>query len=74
MDLPSMIAVGVHVCGVYASPVPPTSPGGSATASPSHMAFWDGTSFATGFASGYVARQGIPDSGVFFVPDYQRCN
>ena len=74
MDLPSMIAVGVNTCGVFASPVPPTTAGGSATASPSHMAFWDGTSFATGFASGYVARQGIPDSGVFFVPDYQRCN
>jgi hypothetical protein len=74
MDLPSMIAVGVNVCGVYASPVPPTTAGGSATASPSHMAFWDGTSFATGFASGYVARQGVPDAGVFFVPDYQHCN
>jgi hypothetical protein len=74
MDQPSMIAVGVNVCGVYASPVPPTTAGGSATASPSHMAFWDGTSFATGFASGYVARLGIPDGGVFFVPDYQRCN
>ena len=75
MDLPSMIAVGVNTCGVYASPVPPTTVGGSATASPSHMAFWDGTSFATGMAvSGYVARQGIPDGGVFFVPDYQHCN
>jgi hypothetical protein len=74
MDVPSMIAVGVNTCGVYASPVPPTTAGGSATPSPSHMAFWDGTSFATGIASGYVARQGIPDSGVFFVPDYQRCN
>jgi hypothetical protein len=74
MDLPSMIAVGVNTCGVYASPVPPTTAGGSATASPSHMAFWDGTSFATGIASGYVARQGIPDGGVFFVPDYQHCN
>ena len=74
MDLPSMIAVGVNTCGVFASPVPPTTAGGSATASPSHMAFWDGTSFATGIASGYVARQGIPDGGVFFVPDYQRCN
>jgi hypothetical protein len=74
MDLPSMIAVGVNTCGVYASPVPPTTAGGSATPSPSHMAFWDGTSFATGFASGYVARQGMPGGGVFFVPDYQRCN
>ena len=66
MDLPSMIAVGVNTCGVYVSPVPPTTVGGgSATASPSHMAFWDGTSFATGITSGYVARQGIPDGGVF---------
>ena len=59
---------------LFASPVPPTTVGGSATASPSHMAFWDGTSFATGITSGYVARQGIPDGGVFFVPDYQHCN
>ena len=69
-----MIAVGVNTCGVYASPVPPMTAGGSATPSPSHMAFWDGTSFATGIASGYVARQGIPEGGVFFVPDYQHCN
>lgn len=74
MDLPSMIAVGVNTCGVYASPVPPTAAGGSATPSPSHMAFWDGTSFATGITSGYIARQGMPDGGVFFVPDYQHCN
>jgi hypothetical protein len=74
MGLPSMMAIGVNTCGVYASPVPPTTAGGSATPSPSHMAFWDGTSFATGFASGYVARQGVPGGSVFFVPDYQRCN
>jgi hypothetical protein len=74
MDLPSLIAVGVNTCGIFASPVPPTTAGGSATPSPSHMALWDGTSFATGIASGYVARQGIPDGGVFFVPDYQHCN
>jgi hypothetical protein len=74
MDLPSMIAVGVNTCGVYASPIPPMAGTPTASPSPSHMAFWDGTSFATGFASGYVARQGIPDSGVFFVPDYQKCN
>jgi hypothetical protein len=74
MTLPSMVAVGVNVCGVFASPVPPTTPGASATPSPSHMAFWDGTSFATGWASGFIARQGIPETAVFFVPDYQRCN
>ncbi len=74
MDLPSMIAVGVNTCGIYASPVPPMAGTPSASPSPSHMAFWDGTSFATGIASAYVARQGIPDGGVFFVPDYQRCN
>jgi hypothetical protein len=74
MSLPSMVAVGVNTCSVFASPVPPTFAGGSAADSPSHMAFWDGTSFATGIASGYVARQGIPDGGVFFVPDYQHCN
>jgi subtilase family protein len=74
MDLPSMIAVGVNTCGIYASPVPPMAGTPSASPSPSHMAFWDGTSFATGFASGYVARQGIPADDIFFVPDYQRCN
>jgi len=74
MDLPSMIAVGVNTCGIYASPVPPMAGTPSASPSPSHMAFWDGTSFATGFASGYVARQGIPAGDIFFVPDYQRCN
>ncbi|HEY7092742.1 MAG TPA: S8 family serine peptidase, partial [Ktedonobacterales bacterium] len=74
MDQPSMIAVGVNTCGIYASPVPPMAGTPTASPSPVHMAFWDGTSFATGFASGYVARQVIPDGGVFFVPDYQRCN
>jgi hypothetical protein len=74
MDLPSMIAVGVNTCGIYASPVPPMAGTPTASPSPSHMAFWNGTSFATGLASGYVARQGIPAVGVFFVPDYQRCN
>jgi hypothetical protein len=38
------------------------------------MALWDGTSFATGFASGFVARQGVPGSTPFAVPDAQRCN
>jgi hypothetical protein len=74
MGVPSMIAVGVNTCGVYASPVPPTTAGGGASPSPSHMAFWDGTSFAAGFASGYVARQGVPGGSIFFVPDYQQCN
>jgi Subtilase family len=74
MSTPSMVAVGVKVCGVYASPVPPLPGTPSATPSPSHMALWDGTSFATGWASGYVARQGVPANGVFFVPDYQQCN
>jgi Subtilase family len=73
MRLPSVVAFGVNVCGIFASPVPPTSPGGSPTPSPSHMAYWDGTSFATGWASGYVARQGAPAGNVFFVPDYQPC-
>jgi len=74
MGLPSMVAVGAHVCGVYASPVPPMAGTPSATPSPSHMALWDGTSFATGWASGYVARQGVPANGVFFAPDRQPCN
>jgi Subtilase family len=74
MGLPSMVAVGANVCGVYASPVPPMAGTPSATPSSSHMALWDGTSFATGWASGYVARQGVPANDVFFVPDRQPCN
>jgi hypothetical protein len=73
MKLPSMVAFGVNTCGIFASPVPPMAGTPSATSSPSHMALWDGTSFATGWASGYVARQGVPGANVFFVPDYQLC-
>jgi hypothetical protein len=74
MRLPSLVAFGVNVCGIYASPVPPLAGTPSPTASPSHMVLWDGTSFATGWASGYVARQGVPGGPAFFVPDYQPCS
>jgi hypothetical protein len=79
---PRLTAAGVNVCGIFLQNVPPAilTPGGSPTpasptaTSPSNMALWDGTSFATGFASGYVARQGVPGGASFAVPDAQKCN
>jgi len=79
---PQVTAAGVNVCGIFLQSVPPAilTPNGTPTpasptaTSPANMALWDGTSFATGFASGYVARQGVPGGASFAVPDAQKCN
>lgn len=76
----SAVAVGVSVCGLFLQDIPAAASATPASApalspSPSKLALWDGTSFATGFASGYVAREGVLTSGaLLFVPDSQPCN
>ncbi len=80
-------AVGKNICAIFLQRVPSalippsTTPTPSAPTStaPTHMALWDGTSFAAGFASGYIARQGLSvildtETFPFQVPDRQACN
>jgi hypothetical protein len=69
---PSALATGVNVCGIFLQPIPPS--GGTGAPSPTNLALWDGTSFATGFVSGSIAREGTPASGLSAVPDRQPCN
>ncbi|HEX9069192.1 MAG TPA: hypothetical protein VF807_10520, partial [Ktedonobacterales bacterium] len=70
---PGAFAIGASVCGIFLQKVPPTAPGGPAANAPNHLALWDGTSFATGFTSGYLAAGGVPNvQGQILVK--QECN
>ena len=73
-----MSAAGVNVCGLFLQPVPSATLNGVTTSggstAPNNMALWDGTSFAAGWASGYIARAGMPSGSSFTVPDMQKCN
>lgn len=75
---PSVSAAGVNVCGIFLQAVPSatldgtTSTGGPTA--PNYMALWNGTSFAAGWASGYIARGGLLSRSSSNVPDTQPCN
>src|SRR5262249_17756257 len=85
---PMAMAAGVNTCGIFLQKVPPfvATPGASPSPSsptgtaPQDMALWNGTSFATGLASGYIARQiaqgaWAPTPGSLVqVPDMQLCS
>ena len=55
MDLPSMIAVGVNTCGIYASPVPPMA---GPTASPRPATWPSGTAPRSRLASPVATSRG----------------
>lgn len=75
---PSVSAAGVNDCGVFLQPIPSATLNGVTTSggstAPNAEALWDGTSFAAGWASGYIARAGMPSGSSFTVPDMQKCN
>lgn len=65
----TLSGVAVNTCGLFSGTV-----GGRAAHD--NVVLWDGTSFAAGFASAYVAREGVPNAAdaTQSIPDSQPCN